>query len=272
MRELGWVEGRNVTYDRVYAEGDETRLPELGGQLVARKADLLYVTTNPEALAVQGKTRTIPIVFSAVAGPVEIGLVKSLARPGGNATGVANIGWELGGKRMQLLKQVLPNLRRVGVLVVPNTPSAMNEPQLIGQAAGTGVEVMAAYVKDGELGTAFASLAQRQVEAVLMTHSVIFMRQRKRVLELASKLRIPVIGHRSEIAEAGALLSYSSILLEQVRASARIADKILKGARPADIPVERPVKFELVVNLKTANALGITVPQSVLLQADRVIE
>ena len=155
---------------------------------------------------------------------------------------------------------------------MPNTPSAMNEPQLIGQAAGTGVEVMAAYVKDGELGTAFASLAQGQVEAVLMTHTPIFVRQRKRVLELASKLRIPVIGHRSEVAEAGALLSYSSILLEQIRTAARIADKILKGAKPADIPIEQPTKFELVINLKSANALGITVPQSVLVQADRVIE
>jgi putative ABC transport system substrate-binding protein len=155
---------------------------------------------------------------------------------------------------------------------VPNTPSARNEPQLIGQAAGTGVEVMAAYVKDGDLGAAFASLAQRQVEAVLMTHTPILMRQRKRVLELASKLRIPVIGHRGEIADDGGLLSYSSILHEQIRRAAQIADRILKGAKPADIPVERPVKFELVINLKTARALGITVPQSVLLQADRVIE
>jgi len=272
MRELGWIEGRNVTYDRVYAEGNPARLPDLAGELVARRPDLLYTTPNAEALALAAKTRSIPIVFGAVTGPVELGLARSLARPGGNATGVANIGSELGGKRMQLLKQVLPNLRRVGVLVVPNTPSAMNEPQLIGQAAGTGVEVMAAYVKDGELGTAFASLAQGQVEAVLMTHTPIFVRQRKRVLELASKLRIPVIGHRSEVAEAGALLSYSSILLEQIRASARIADKILKGATPADIPIEQPTKFELVINLKSANALGITVPQSVLVQADRVIE
>ena len=272
LRELGWVEGRNVVYDRVYAGGKFNRLPELAGELVARRPDLVYAATNSQVLALAAKTRTIPIVFSGFANPVEFGLVKSLARPGGNATGIANIGWELGGRRMQLLKQVMPNIKRVGVLVTPFGLKHFPEQQLIEKAAGGSVEVTAALVKEGDLDAAFALLAERRVEAVLTTHLALFLRERRRVLDLAGKHGIPVIAHRSEVAEAGALLSYSSILLEQIRAAAQIADKILKGAKPADIPVERPTKFELVVNLKTARTLGVTVPQSVLLQADRVVE
>ena len=272
MREMGWVEGRNVTYDRVYAGGKSARLPDLAGELVARRPNLLYAANNAEALALAAKTRTVPIVFSGFANPVELGLVKSLARPGGNATGIANIGWELGGRRMQLLKQVMPNIKLVGVLVTPYGLKHFPEQQLIEKAAGTGVVVVAALVESGDLDAAFASLAEKRVEAVLTTHIGFFLRERRRVLDLARKQRIPVVAHRSEIADDGALMSYSSILLEQIRASAQMADKILRGAKPADTPIERPTKFELVVNLKAARALGVTVPQSVLVQADRVIE
>jgi len=273
MRELGWVDGRNVVYDRVFAEGDEERLAELGRQLVARSPDLVYVSNNQEALAIVGQTRTIPIVFSAVASPDKSGLVKTLARPGGNVTGIGNIGWELGGKRMQLLKQVLPNLRRLGVLVVPHTPSGMHEPKLIAQAAGPAVELIHANLKSAEeLGAALTSMAKNQVDAVLTTHNPILLRERRRIVDFTAVRGIPVIGHRSVMAEAGALMSYSSIASEQIRRAAYIADKILKGEKPADIPVEQPTKFELVVNLRTARALGITVPQSFLVRADRVIE
>lgn len=273
LRELGWVEGRNVVYDRVYAEGDEARLPALGGQLIARGADLIFVSNNQEAQAALSRTRTIPIVFGAVASPVESGLVKTLARPGGNVTGVGNIGWELGGKRMQLLMQILPNLRRVGVLAMLNTPSGTHEPKLIEQAAGPGVAVIRANLKAvEELDTALTSFAANRVQAVLTTHNPHLLRRRKRIVDFAGTQMIPVIGHRGEMADEGALMSYSSILTEQVRRAAHIANRVLNGTKPADIPVEQPTKFELVVNLKTARALGIAVPQSILAQADRVIE
>lgn len=274
MRELGWVEGRNVTYDRVYADDDESRLPALAAALVARGPDLIYSGSNPVTLAAFAKTRAIPIVFSASNDPVETGMVQSLARPGGNVTGISNIGWELGGKRLQMLKKALPKLNRVGVLVNPTRPECLREQALIEQAGTTlGIKVLPALMQEPkELGGAFALLAKNRVEAVLTTHYVLFMAQRKGILTLAQAQRIPVAGHRSEMANDGALMSYSALHTDQIRRAAQLADKILKGAKPADIPVEQPTKFELVVNMKTAKMLGITIPGEIMLQADRVIE
>ena len=275
LRELGWTEGRNVIYDSVHAEPGRGRehARAVAKELVARRPDLVWVRGNAAALAVFANTRTIPIVFAGVANPVENGLVQSLARPGGNVTGVANIGWELGGRRMQLLKEILPRIRRVGVLMGPDPlGGSPEELKLIEQAAGTGVNAIPAIVKGNALETAFTLLAEKRVEAVLTCHITTFLRERKRVLDWAAKEKIPVIAHRSELADDGALISYSANLLDQFRRSAQLADRVLKGAKPADIPVEQPTKFELVVNMKTARALGITIPQSVLLQASRVIE
>jgi putative tryptophan/tyrosine transport system substrate-binding protein len=273
MRELAWIEGRNIVYDRVYAEADESRLSELAAALVARRPDVIHIVSVPVVKAVLAQTRTIPVVFGAVNDPVAAGFVKDLSRPGGNATGIANIGWELGGKRMQLLKEAMPKLRRVGVLVNPLSPSSSQEQKLIEQTAGAEVQVIPGNVKEAAgLDAAFVAFAQSRVEAVLTTHINLFFGQAKRIMELAMKQRIPAIGHRNELAEAGALMTYSSRLDDQIRRSAHLVDKILKGAKTVDIPVELPTKFELVVNLKIAKALGITVPQSVLLQASRVIE
>ena len=275
MRELGWVEGRNIIYDRVYAEEDEARLPALAAALVSRSPDLIHVPGNQPALAIYAKTRMIPIVFCSVSSPVEIELVKSFAHPGGNVTGVANIGWELGGKRLQLLKQALPNLSRAGVLTNPDSPQGTKELKLIEQAAALlRVNVIPVIVKQAsDLDTAFASLAKNRVEAVLSVHIALFITsERKRILEYAAKQRIPVVGPRSEFAEDGGFMSYSAPLADQVRRSAQLVDKILKGAKPADIPVEQPTKFELVVNMKTAKALGIKIPGEIMLQATRVIE
>jgi ABC-type uncharacterized transport system substrate-binding protein len=199
--------------------------------------------------------------------------VKSLARPGGNVTGVANIGWELGGKRLQLLKQALPKLARVGVLVDPSQ-SSLNELKLIDQAAATmAVKVMPVMAKQiEEVDQAFTAFSKNRVDAVLGTHVVLFLNERRRVLENAAKHRIPFVAHRSEMADYGALISYSSMLSEQYRRAAQMIDKVLKGAKPAELPVEQPTRFELVVNLKTAKALGITIPQSFLARAERVIE
>lgn len=273
MRELAWIEGRNITYDRAYAAAaDRKGMAEAAAELVARRPDLIYVTSNPAARAAFAATRTIPIVFSAVLNPVEFGLVQSLARPGGNVTGVTTIGWELSGKRMQLLKEAMPKISRVGVLMMDGrTPS--EGLKLIEQAAGAGIRVIPAVANNpGALDAAFATFAESRAEAVLTSHVTLFFLERKRILDLAAKHRMALVAHRTELADDGALMSYSSSLRDQVRRAAQLADKVLRGTKPADIPVEQPTKFELVVNMKTAKALGITIPQSLLLQASRVIE
>ena len=274
MRERGWVEGGNIVYDRVYAEGDLLRLPALAAELIARSPNLIFAFTGSDARAALARTRTIPIVMTSANDPVAGGLVKSLAHPGGNVTGMANIGYELGGKRMQFLKQALPKVTRVGVLVNPVSQDGLRELKLIEHAAATlGVTVTPAMVKTPtEFDSGFALLANHRVEAVLTTHTAIFLDNRKRILDLAAVRRMAVVGHRGQLADEGALMSYSAVLADQIRRAAQIADKILKGAKPADIPVEQPTKFELVVNMKTAKTLGITIPGEILLQAIRVIE
>ena len=273
MGDLGWVEGRSIIYDRVYAEGDEKRLPALAAELVARRPDLIYVATNPETLAALAATRTIPIVFSSVIEPVESGVVKSLARPGGNATGVTNFGPETSSKGMQLLKEAVPKIGRVGVLMKPGLASQTRTLKLIELVAGAGVRVIPAMANaPEELDAAFAILAENRVQALVLASVAFFNQERKRILEFAAKKRIPVIAYRPQLVDEGALMSYSSILAEQVHRAAHLADKVLRGTRPADIPVEQPTKFELVVNMKTANTLGIKIPNSILVQATRVIE
>ena len=275
MLQLGWVEGRNITYDVVYADSDVTRLLPLATELVARAPDLIWVVTTQSTLAAFASTRTIPIVFAGSSDIVERGLAKTMAHPGGNVTGVQNINTELAGKRLQLLKQALPKIARVGVLVYPGPDtSGPREFKVIEKAAATlGVSVIPAITKEvGEFDAAIASLVKDRVEAILITSAFLFQGQRKQILRLAAGRRLPVVGFRSEFAEDGALMSYSALLGDQVRRSAQLADKILKGAKPADIAIEQPTKFELVVNAKTAKTLGITIPGEILLQANRVIE
>lgn len=270
MRELGWVEGRNIAYERAFAEGDEKRLPAMAVDLVSRRPDVIYVNSNAEILAALAATRTIPVVFASANSPVENGLIKSFAQPGGNATGVAAVGPETGGKRMQLLKEVLPKALRVGVL---RSRTSTRELELIQRAAGPDIRLIPATANStAELGAAFALFAENRAEAVLCAQVAFLIPQRHVLVALAMKQRIPLVGYRSEMVEAGALMSYNSSLLEQRRRAAQIVDMVLKGARPADIPVELPTKFELVLNRKTAKALGITFPPSVLLQASRVVE
>jgi putative ABC transport system substrate-binding protein len=276
MREMGWVEGRNIIYDRVYADNEESRLPVLAAELVARAPDLIWVMTGQPLLAAIASTRTIPIVFATYSNVVEQGLVKSLARPGGNVTGMQTIGRELGGKRLQLLREALPKIARVGVLVLRSPDSTgPQEFKLIEKAAVTlGLTVIPAIAKGvGEFDSAIALLVKNRVEALLVPQNNLFYGERKRILELAASRRLPVAGFRSEFTDDGALMSYGSLLTDQIRRSAQMVDMILKGTKkPADIPVEQPTRFELVVNLKTAKALGITIPGEIMLQATRVIE
>ena len=272
LRDLGWIEGRNIVFDRAYANGDETRLPALAAAAVARKPDVIYVQNNPELRAVLASTRAIPVVFSSVSLPVENGFVKSLRRPGGSVTGVASMGYELGGRRMQLLKRVLPHVKVVGVLHSPGHLSSRNERQLIEQAAGRNAQLTWLVANEvGDIDAALAAAAGR-VEALLVTTIPIFIRERGRILTFAAGHRLPVIGPAALFAEEGALVSYSVMAGEQVRRAAYLADKILRGASPGAIPVEQPTKFELVVNLKVAKALGVAIPHAVLVQASRVIE
>jgi len=273
MRELGWVEGRNIVYDRATADGDYARLPALAARLVAGKPDLIYVAASQEVRAALAATRTIPIIFSATNDPVASGLVRSLARPGGNVTGVANIGPELGPKRLQLIREAMPKVNRVGLLISPAMAPLQIERKLIDEAAGGHLKIVPAIINEvGDLEAAFKMLVDSRVEAVLTTHIALFFRLRKNIFDIAGRYRLPVVGHRSLFAEDGALMTYSSNLNEQIRRSAYLVDKVLRGTKPADIAVEQPTKFELVINLKIAKALGITIPEKLLLRADRVIE
>jgi ABC-type uncharacterized transport system substrate-binding protein len=275
MRELGWTEGRNIVYDRAYADDDATRLLDLAAALVGRRPDVIHVRSTQPALAVFAHTRAIPIVFGGVSDPDERGLVKSLARPGGNVTGTTPMGGGLGGKRLQLVKQALPRISRVGVLVNPSySPISSKDYKMVQEAAVTlGITVVPAMVNAArELDAAFALFAKSRAEAVLLTQNPLFGLERKRILEIAATQRVPVIGTGSGLATEGALMSYGAQPTDLIRRTAVMVDKILKGAKPADIPVEQPAKFELVVNLKTAKALGITIPQAFLVTADRVIE
>jgi len=276
MRELGWIEGRNIVYDRAYAESDEKRLPALAAELVARAPDLIWVITTQATLAAFASSRTISIVFAGSSDIVERGLAKTMAQPGGNVTGVQNITWELAGKRLQLLKQAMPKLARVGVLVYPDSDtSGPREFKMIENAAATlGLTAVPAMAKGvGEVDAAIASLVKNRVEALFVTSSPLFQNQRTRILALAASQRLPVVAPRSEYVVDGALMSYSALLSDQIRRSAQMVDMILKGTKkPADIPVEQPTKFELVLNVKTAKALSITLPGEILLQANRVIE
>jgi putative ABC transport system substrate-binding protein len=293
MRELGWIEGSTVVYERAYAAKELRQHEERrahAAALVRHKPDVIWLLSTVNAQAVQDETRTIPIVGAAVSDVVKNKLAKSLARPGSNFTGVTNIGWELGAKRLELLNELIPNLTRVGVLIVGDSPkndgmepgpnNSKQELTLIEQAAKPRrIAVFAAEMNDPKdkdeavtaAEAAMNELAKQQVQALLIPHLPMFQRYRDAILRAAEKRRIPAIGHRAFFADEGALFAYSSVLDEQLRRSAVIVDKILRGTSPADIPIEQPTRYELVLNLKTAKSLGLTVPPGFLVQVTREI-
>jgi putative ABC transport system substrate-binding protein len=272
MRQLGWVEGQNIAYDRAYADDRHQDLPRLASELVTRKPELIYAPPSVAAVAARQATRTIPIVFATGADPVGAGLVSNLARPGGNATGVISVAESLAPKRLELLHEMLPAAKRVGLLSDPTEPISPGDRTRLAHAATaldlTIVEVEMSSV--GEVDAAVAKLIGQRVD-VIYAASTIASNMRGRLIELASRKRLPVVG-AGLMLEAGALFAYTPSLADQLRRSAQLVDKVLKGAKPADLPVEQPTKFELVINLKTAKALGITIPQSLLLRADEVIQ
>jgi putative tryptophan/tyrosine transport system substrate-binding protein len=270
MRRLGWIEGQTIAYDRAYADDEQQDLPRLAAELVARKPELIYAPPQTAAMAAKQATRTIPIVFAAVLDPVSIGLVSSLARPGGNVTGVVNVVDSLAPKRVQLLREILPTAKRIGLL--GNPADLRDQTVLAPIATALGLTIVASDASNPvELDAAVAKLIGQGVD-VIVTNAAIANNLRARVIELANRRHLPVVGGIAPMAEAGALFTYGASSADQFRRSAQLVDKVLKGANPGDLPVEQPTKFELVINLKTAKALGLKIPQSLLLRADEVIQ
>jgi ABC-type uncharacterized transport system substrate-binding protein len=273
MDRLGWIEGRHITYDAVYADDRHQDLPRLAAELVARRPEVIFAPPPVAALAAKQATHTIPIVFGTGIDPVGAGLVASLARPGGNVTGVVNVVESLMPKRLELLHEMLPAARRIGFLCDPAEATWTSERSGLDRAAtALGLTIVVGEVSNPRgFDAAVARLVAMGVEAIV-AFSPLVTNLRGRLVELATRKHLPVVGHASRMAEAGALFSYGASLADQLLRSAYLVDRILNGAKPADLPIEQPTRFELVINLKTANALGITIPRSVLLRADELIE
>ena len=275
MRSLGYVEGRNFTLVERYAEGTVDRLPALARELVGRSPDALLVSTTPGNLAAKAATSTIPIMMVLVADPVGAGIVSNLARPGSNITGITNIVAELAGKRLEILKEIVPAASRVAVLINPDSQNALPQMQSAESAArrlGIELRPVLEVRSAGDLEKAFEGARRaRAAAAIRMIDPLVFI-LRKQTAALEVKHRLPIIYPSREDVEAGGLVAYGADIPGQYRQAAAYVDKILRGARPADLPIEQPTKFELVINMKTAKALGITIPQSVLFRADKVIE
>jgi putative ABC transport system substrate-binding protein len=274
LRDLGYVEGQSITLEVRWAEGRSERLPELVAELVRLKVDVLVVASTPGALAAKNATRMIPIVFLGVGDPVGSGLVASLARPGGNLTGLSLLNPQLSGKRLELLKESVPSISRVAALTNPGNPiHAVYWKETHTAAQTLGVQLQPIKVRAPEdFDEAFRAAAHGRADALLAFDDPLTVAYRARLVVLAAKYRLPTMYGFREFPDAGGLLSYGPNLLDQFRRTATYVDRILKGARPADLPVEQPTKFELVVNRRTAQTLGLAIPPSVLARADQVLE
>ena len=272
LRELGYVEGRNIVIEYRSAEGRNDRLSELAAELVRLKVDVL-VTTGPAAVgAGKQATSTIPIVMGAVGDAVDFGFVASLARPGGNITGMSWLGPELNAKRLELLKEVFPKVVRVAVLWDPATPKTyVRATEVAARSLGINLRVLE-VAKSNEFDHAFATLTGDGAGALEVMPSTMFASQMRQLVDLAAKSRLPAIFPDERYAQAGGLLSYGPSFPEMYRRAATYVDKILKGAKPWDLPVEQPMRFEFIINLKAAKQIGLTMPPNVLARADRVIK
>jgi putative tryptophan/tyrosine transport system substrate-binding protein len=274
LQELGYVEGKNVALQLRFADGKLERVPGLATELVNLKVDIIVSFGTVTTSALQKVTSTIPIVMANTLDPVGNGFVKTLARPGGNITGLSSLGGDIGGKLLEMLLSVAPKLPRVAVLLNPGNPSSLLALKSIQSAAPkTSAMILPVEARTApEIENAFSAMTQGKAGAVIVARDGFFIRQARQITELALKNRLPSISEWAEFAEAGGLMSYGVNLGEQFRRAATYVDKIFKGAKPADLPVEQPAKFELVINRKTAKALGLTIPQPLLISADKVIE
>ena len=274
LRELGYVEGQNLVIDWRFAEGRTELLPVFAAELIQLKVDVIVINGTAAANAAQKATATIPIVFPNTGDPVAAGYVKSLARPGGNMTGLSNISNDIIPKHLEMLLSMVPKLTRVAVLLnSSNKANILNLERIQSAAKRTSVKILPVEARTApEIESAFSAMARDKAGAVIVINDTFFIQQRRQIAELATKNRLPSISAVREYAEAGGLLSYGSSITDNNRRVATYVDKIFKGAKPADLPVEQPTKFELFINGKTAKALGLKIPQSLLISADKVIE
>ena len=274
LRELGYVEGRNIRIELRYSEGREARLPDLATELVALNVDVIVTWGTPAARAAKGATRTIPIVMAAAIDPVGTGLVVSLARPGANLTGVTSGGVELSGKSLELLRELAPGTKRIAVLwnpANPIQPVMFRETQVAAEAMRMQVQSVGVY-DPNKLDGALTMMTGERPGALLVLQDTMLQTHRRRIVDFVARIRLPAMYERKAWAEAGGLMSYGVSFPDNFRRAASYVAKILQGAKPADLPVEQPTKFELVINVRTAKALGLTIPPSLLLRADQVIE
>jgi putative ABC transport system substrate-binding protein len=274
LRDLGYAEGRNILIEYRWAEGSYESLPSLIAELLAVKVDVIVTAGTPAALAVKNATASVPLVMVAVGDPVGTGLVASLGRPGGNATGLTSIAPELEGKRLELLREVLPKISRVAVLWNPaNAYQIGSEKEVQAAAKVLRISVISLPVRNlEELSNAFAAIPREHVDAVVVLADRVFLHNRARIADFAITNRLPGMNAYRELVEAGGLMSFGPSYAVMHRQAATYVDKILKGAKAGDLPIEQPTKFELVINLKTAKILGLTIPQALLLRAEEVIQ
>jgi putative tryptophan/tyrosine transport system substrate-binding protein len=273
LRELGWIEGRNITIAYRWAEGNSDRADELAAELVRRRVDVIVTYANPIVLAVKRSTSTIPIVFTAAADPLGTGLVSTLARPGGNVTGLSVEATDLGSKRLELLRDVVPNFHRLGIMANVGNSASVLEMREVQSASGTlGLEVKTLDIRQAEdIARAFDEL-KGHADALYVCIDTILFANRIRIITFALAARLPTMFTTREAVKAGGLMTYGPSFPELFRRAGDYVDKILHGAKPEDLPVEQPTKFDLVLNLTTAKALGLSIPPTLLARADEVIE
>jgi putative ABC transport system substrate-binding protein len=275
LRDLGYEEGKNVSIEYRWAEGREDRLPTLAAELVRHDPHVLVTHATPGIRAAQRATTTIPIVMGVSADPVRLGFVKSLARPGGNTTGVATMQFDLAAKRLELFKEAIPTLQYVAVLLNPTNPGLredLRQMEVAGGKVGVRLRSFELVGEPAALQTVFAAILRERPDGLIVVADSLAAKYSTRIREFAASNRLPAMGAFRNLVVDGGLISYGGDYQEGWRIAARYVDKILKGAKPADLPVEQPTKFELVINLKTAKALGLTIPPSLLARADQVIE
>jgi putative tryptophan/tyrosine transport system substrate-binding protein len=273
LRELGWIEGQNIAMEYRWAEGRLDRYADIAAELVRQKVDVIVTYSTPAVIAIKRTTPAIPIVFVSATDPVGNGLVESLARPGGNVTGLSNQSADSVGKRLEILREVVPTLRRLAILCNVGAPNAVLEKGEVQQAVrAAGLEVAAMDIRrSDDIAPGFETIKDR-AEAVYVVMDPVVSTSRTLINTTAVSVRLPTLYVFRELVEAGGLMSYGPNQSDQFRRAAEIVDKILRGAKPADIPVEQPTKFEFVINMKTAKALGLDLPQTLLARADEVIE
>lgn len=274
LRGLGYVEGQNIALEERWADGGFDRLPSLASELVKLKVDIIVTASTPAVQAAQRATATIPIVMTLVADPVESGVVASLARPGGNVTGLSLMQHDLSRKRLELLKEVIPTVSRVAAFWSSSTPSyrlVLRETEAAAQALGLQLQVVEVRGPT-DFENAFSRIARERVGGLLVLPDAMFRNQQRRIFDLAAKSRLPAMYWSRELVDAGGLMAYGANVVDIHRQAAAVVDKILKGAKPGDLPIEQPTKLELVVNVRTAKTLGLMIPPSLLQRADRVIE